>query len=147
LGATSIRCLAEENSSLFCCSTVNALPENCRKILAMKKAILSTLYSGLVIPGLGQVINKQLKKGICILILVFFLFVGTLIKLYLIISNVFETKSGASDTVAVMEKLAAQNLSLLWYLLTAFAILWFYSVLDAYMTGKKLDRLGERDRL
>ncbi len=113
----------------------------------MKKAILSPLCSGLVIPGLGQVINQQLKKGICVLILVFFLFVAALVELYLIISKVFETKAGTSGTVAFMDKLAAQNLSLLWYLLIAFAILWFYSVLDAYMTGKKLDRLEERDRL
>ena len=113
----------------------------------MKKAILSPLCSGLVIPGLGQVINQQLAKGIAILVLVFFVFIATLIKLYLIISKVFETKTGASDTIAVMDKLAEQNLSLLWYLITAFAILWFYSVLDAYVTGKKLDRLEERDRL
>jgi TM2 domain-containing membrane protein YozV len=113
----------------------------------MKKAILSPLCSGLVIPGLGQVINQQPKKGICILILVFFMFVATMIELYLIISRAFETKAGTSDPVAFIDKLAAQNFSLLWYLVTAFAILWFYSVLDAYITGKKLDRLGERDRL
>jgi TM2 domain-containing membrane protein YozV len=113
----------------------------------MKKAILSPLCSGLVIPGLGQVINQQVKKGICILILVFFLFVATIVELYLIISKVFDTKAGTPDSTVFIDKLAAQNLSPLWYLLTAFAILWFYSVLDAYITGKKLDRLGERDRL
>ncbi len=123
------------------------LANDCRKVLAMKKAILSPLCSGLVIPGLGQVINQQLKKGICILILVFVLFVGTMIKLYLIIRGVFETKPDTSDTIAVMDKLAAQDFSLLWYLLTAFAILWFYSVLDACMTGRKVDQLEEGDHL
>ena len=113
----------------------------------MKKAILSPLCSGLVIPGLGQVINQQVKKGICILILVFFLFVATIVELYLIISKAFETKAAIPDSTVFIDKFAAQNLSPLWYLLTAFAILWFYSVLDAYITGKKLDRLGERDRL
>jgi len=112
----------------------------------MKKTILSPLCSGLVIPGLGQIINQELKKGIGLLILVFFLFVATVIKLYLIISNLFETKAGASDTMAVTDKLAAQDLSLLWVLITAFAILWIYSILDAYVTGKKLDRMGEKDR-
>lgn len=123
------------------------MPKDCRRALAMKKAILSPLCSGLVIPGLGQVINQQLKKGICILILVFVLFVGTMIKLYLIIRGVFGTKPDTSDTVAVMDKFAAQDLSLLWYLLTAFTILWFYSVLDACITGRKMDQLGERDHL
>ena len=113
----------------------------------MKKAILSPLCSGLVIPGLGQVINQQLKKGVCILFLVFVLFVGTMIKLYLIIRGVFETKPDTSNTIAVMDKLPAQDLSLLWYLLTGFAFLWFYSVLDACLTGRKVDQLEERDRL
>jgi hypothetical protein len=113
----------------------------------MKKAILSPLCSGLVIPGLGQVVNQQLKKGTCILILVFFLFFAILVKLYLIIRAVLENTAVASGNVSFMDKLAAQNISLLWYLLTAFAILWFYSVLDAYTTGKKLDRLEEMDRL
>jgi hypothetical protein len=33
----------------------------------MQKAIMSPLCSGLVIPGLGQIINQDLKKGIIIL--------------------------------------------------------------------------------
>jgi hypothetical protein len=113
----------------------------------MKKAILSPLCSGLVIPGLGQVINQQLKKGGCLLILVLLLFIATMIKLYLLISKAFETKAGTPGTLSFMDKIEAQNFSLLWYLLTAFAILWLYSVLDAYIAGKKLDRLEERDGL
>ena len=123
------------------------MPKDCRRVLAMKKAILSPLFSGLVIPGLGQVINQQLKKGACILILILALFSGTMIKLYLIVRGVFEAKPDTSDTVAFMDKLAAQDLSLLWYLITAFAVLWFYSVLDAFLIGRKMDQLGERDRL
>ncbi len=32
------------------------------------------------------------------------------------------------------------DLSLLWYLLSAFGILWIYSVMDAYLTGRKMER-------
>ena len=103
----------------------------------MKKAILSPLCSGLVIPGLGQVINQQLKKGVCLLILVLLLFIATVIKLYLLINKAFETKAGTPETPSVMDKIVAQNFSLLWCLLTAFAILWIYSVLDAYIAGKQ----------
>ena len=111
----------------------------------MKKALLSPLCSGLIIPGLGQVMNQELKKGIGLLVLVFFLFISTLIKLYLILHNAFKAAS-ASGNAAVVDRLAEQDLSLVWLLITAFVMLWLYSILDAYVTGRKLDRLGEGDR-
>ncbi len=114
----------------------------------MKKAILSTLCSGLVIPGLGQVINQQLKKGMCILSLVFILFIATLIKMYMVACELFRAEDvDPSNSKSIMQKLEAADLSLLWYLLSAFALIWLYSVLDAYLTGKKIDQLGQGDHL
>ena len=37
----------------------------------MKKSIISPLCSALIIPGLGQVINNNIKKGLIILGIVF----------------------------------------------------------------------------
>ncbi|MFH1292573.1 MAG: hypothetical protein ABIJ44_00415 [Pseudomonadota bacterium] len=45
-----------------------------------------------------------------------------------------------------MDRLKAADFSALWYLLVAFALIWLYSVLDAYLTGRKLDQPGEGDR-
>ena len=106
----------------------------------MKKAILSPLCSGLVIPGLGQIVNEQVKKGICILSAVFVLFIVGVIKLSQIIKALLQNMQMAGpDPAAVMAKLRAQDLSPLWYLLAAFALLWVYSVLDAYVGGRKKD--------
>lgn len=114
----------------------------------MKKAIVSPLCSGLVIPGLGQVINQDLKKGVCILSLVFILFIAGIIKLYRIMSNVLGNMDmNQTDPGMIMSRLRAEDPSILWYLLMALAVLWFYSVLDAYLRGKKIDRSVEGDRI
>ncbi len=107
----------------------------------MKKAIASPLCSGLVIPGLGQIINQDLKKGVCILSLVFILFIAGIIKLYLIMSNTLENMDmNQADPGIIMARLRAEDLSILWCLLMALAVLWLYSVLDAYLSGRKMDQ-------
>ncbi|MCD6560449.1 MAG: hypothetical protein J7L16_01645 [Deltaproteobacteria bacterium] len=114
----------------------------------MKKAVLSPLCSGVVIPGLGQVINHQLKKGGAILIAVFILFSCGITILYHIIKHVmigigpYETRTGV-----IIDKFKSEDFSLIWCLLAALAVIWLYSVVDAYLTGKKLDQNKERDRL
>lgn len=114
----------------------------------MKKTIVSPLCSGLVIPGLGQVINQDLKKGVCILSLVFILFIAGIIKLYRIMSNVLGNMDmNQADPGMIMARLRAEDPSILWYLLLALAVLWFYSVLDAYLRGKKIDQSVEGDRI
>jgi hypothetical protein len=110
----------------------------------MKKAILSPLCSALIIPGLGQIINQHLIKGGCILFAVFILFVGGLFTLYHLLSDALRAeflRSGHSPDI--MDRLKAADFSALWYLLVAFALIWLYSVLDAYLTGRKLDQPGE----
>ncbi|MBC8420243.1 MAG: hypothetical protein KJ573_00950 [Proteobacteria bacterium] len=112
----------------------------------MKKAIVSPLCSALIIPGLGQIINQDLKKGIILLGMVFLLFVAGTIKLIRLINSLF--KSGTidlSDSETIISRLRAEDPTLFWYMGAAFAIIWFYSVLDAYVGGKKIDQSGEGD--
>ena len=52
----------------------------------MKKATRSPLCSAFVIPGLGQIINQNVKKGVCLLLSVLILFVLGVIKLVQLIS-------------------------------------------------------------
>ncbi|MBL7202850.1 MAG: hypothetical protein ISS63_00785 [Desulfobacteraceae bacterium] len=106
----------------------------------MKKAVVSPLCSGLVIPGLGQIINQDLKKGIILLAAVFLLFVMGIIKLVRLIHAVFRTgRVDLSDPEMIMAKLRAEDPSILWYMAAAFVIIWFFSVLDAYLRGRKID--------
>jgi len=110
----------------------------------MKKAILSPLCSGLVIPGLGQVINQQVKKGVTMLAVIFVLLVVFTVHMYRIITDVIQ--SGAlktNDPVVIMNKIKAEDLSGLWLLLGAFFVLWVYSVIDAFLGGRKADKLDE----
>ena len=106
----------------------------------MKKAVVSPLCSGLVIPGLGQIINQDLKKGIILLAAVFLLFVAGIIKLVRLIHAVFRTGPvDLSDPEMIMAKLRAEDPSILWYMAGAFIIIWLFSVLDAYLKGRKID--------
>jgi TM2 domain-containing membrane protein YozV len=114
----------------------------------MKKYILSPLCSALIIPGLGQIINQHIKKGLCILSFVFVLFILGAIKLFFLVNSLF----GGADKEAlnsglIIEKLQRESLFLLWVLLILFAIVWIYSVVDAFWTGKKIESQEEGNRL
>ena len=114
----------------------------------MKKAILSPLCSALVIPGLGQAINQDLKKGVSILFTVFLLFIAGIIKLYTMIRSSADVDAmSLSGSGTITERLRAQDDSLLWCLVAAFAVVWLYSVVDAYLTGKRIDQRGEGNHL
>jgi len=104
----------------------------------MKKALLSPLLSGLVIPGLGQAVNGHLKKALVLLGLVLGILVLAFFSLY---RMVFSTVDG-SPPGSTAERLDATGTTMFWYLLAAFAVLWLYSIWDAYRAGRRLDRSG-----
>jgi hypothetical protein len=114
----------------------------------MKKSILSPLCSAFVIPGLGQIINRDLKKGLFILGVVFLLFVGGAVKLAFIIKSLAtHPEITRHQPGAIMERLQRMDFSPLLVLIIAFAVVWFYSVLDAFWTGKKRDSEEEGNHL
>jgi len=112
----------------------------------MKKAIISPLCSGLVIPGLGQIVNQDLKKGILLLAGVFVLFIAGIIKLVRLIRSILGSDSGdITNPEVIMARLRAEDLTLLWVIGALFAILWIVSVVDAYVKGKQLDSVEHGD--
>jgi uncharacterized membrane protein len=113
----------------------------------MKKAIASPLCSGLVIPGLGQIMNQDLKKGGLLLGGVFVLFIAGIIKLVHLIHSIF--RSGSMDNLTsemIMARLGEQNLTLLWAMAALFVLLWLYAVVDAYVEGRRIDKKEEESR-
>ena len=113
----------------------------------MKKAILAPLCSALVIPGLGQIINQHLIKGGCILFAVFILFVSGIFTLYHLMSAALKAELiNPGHSPDIMDRLKTADFSALWYFLVAFALIWIYSVVDAYLTGRELDQRGEGER-
>jgi hypothetical protein len=107
----------------------------------MKNRFLAPLCSAFVIPGLGQIINQQLKKGVCILATVFLLFVITTLKLYSILKDVsLQSSIDPTDSNLMMAHLRGQNLSLIWILAAIFAVIWLYSIVDALLGSFRRDR-------
>ena len=110
----------------------------------MKKAIAAPLCSAFIIPGLGQVLNKDVKKGLLLLGGVFLLFIIGIIKMVQLVKAIL--KPGNLETLSPDEMMAIirmEDPSLLWVILAVFAALWLYSVIDAFLKGRKIDRTEE----
>ncbi len=109
----------------------------------MKKAILAPLCSALVMPGLGQVINHDLKKGSAILGGAFVLLVVAAVNFFQVLSSALKTSwADSSKQALLIDHLKAQDLSLIEWVSGAFFLIWAYSVTDAFLKGIKLDRSG-----
>ena len=118
-----------------------------RGFYLMKKAVLSPLCSGLVIPGLGQIINQDLKRGILLLGGILLLFVAGIIKFIRLIHSLFAAGTiDISDPEQIMARLRAEDLTTLWVMTALFLLIWIYSVVDAYVRGRRMDEMEERNR-
>lgn len=109
----------------------------------MKKSIVAPLCSGLVIPGLGQILNQQFRKGVILLGLVFLLFVAAAVRLALIIPSLTRTPDLAETLQGAT--VGGGDLLFITALVVGFAILWVYSVVDAFYVALRSERsLGEK---
>jgi len=110
----------------------------------MKKAVLAPLCSALVIPGLGQVINQHIKKGVILLAVDFVLIIVFTIEMYQVLSAVMGTGVlNRDEPEMIMERFMAGDHTSLIFLLVAFGVLWIYSIVDAFLGGRKADELEE----
>ena len=109
----------------------------------MKKSITAPLCSGLVVPGLGQILNGQLRKGVILLGLVFVLFVAGAVKLAFIIPSLTRV-SDLSDP-SEMAALSKGDLLVLAGIAVTFLILWVYSVVDAFWVAWRAEH-SEKER-
>ena len=106
----------------------------------MKKYILSPLCSAIIVPGLGQVLNKRVLKGLIIMGLVFILFIMITIKLALIILEEMEGKDIYALNDLIEIKSLNGDISSLWVMAAVFVFLWIYSIVDAFFEGLKIER-------
>ena len=103
----------------------------------MKKAILATILSALVIPGLGQIINGRFVKGLLALFLAMVSFLGALLSFFW---RMEDAVASHGDPTSFLEALDVADLTLPMCFVGAFALLWLLSVIDALRDGRKLDR-------
>ena len=104
----------------------------------MKKSIAAPLCSGLVIPGLGQILNQQLKKGLILLALVFLLFVAAAVKLAFIVKAM--ARGPDLGEASRQAGVSPGDFFFLAGILGAFAILWVYAVADAFWVAFQSER-------
>jgi predicted acyltransferase len=117
----------------------------------MKKSLKGALISGLVIPGMGQIFLKGYKRGA---ILILMISVGMLIfvlkaveQAFIILENI-ESAGGVLDMNAILNAAAVASTSpansTMNYALSFIFICWLYSIVDAYLLGRRIDReMGE----
>ena len=93
----------------------------------MKKSILSPLCSGLVIPGLGQVLNRHLKKGLILLLIILGLFIALVVKLYGLLKFIVEHPQNYTVSPEGIMNALKTNAPLPFYIIIAiFLGVWIY---------------------
>jgi TM2 domain-containing membrane protein YozV len=105
----------------------------------VKKSIVAPLCSGLVIPGLGQILNQQIRKGVLLLASVFLLFVAGVVKLALII-NVVTRQPDLAGSTQGPTTVGEGDLLFVGGIVAVFAVLWVYSVADAFWVAFRSER-------
>jgi hypothetical protein len=107
------------------------------------------LLSGVIFPGLGQVILKHYKRGIVLMLTVFASLVVMVLKAvqhaFTILEKI-ELAGGVIDiqtiTAAATEASATSDSLIYNLLLLLIVICWIFGIVDAYRIGKKKDLEG-----
>jgi TM2 domain-containing membrane protein YozV len=110
----------------------------------MNIATKAVLYNALLFPGWGQLYLKKYKTGILI---IFAIIAGVLSILWSIIQTtiailkIAPLKKGTVTFFAVVklsiDAIKALNLFYLYLILFFMILLWIFSIIDAYISGKK----------
>jgi hypothetical protein len=107
----------------------------------MKHRYLAPLCSALILPGVGQIINRQMIKGLILIGLTTLILLVAIIKLALDLSaamnQAFSTDMGGAGGGRIMEALRQRDMTWLWIMLGSGLVVWGYSVADAFIHGKK----------
>ena len=116
----------------------------------MKNAIKGMLLSGLVLPGLGQVVLKSYKRGIALMLIVLIAFIAIVVsaaRQAIVVLEKVASEGGAVDMESISHAASQATTSgdhMLYNLaLLLILVCWLVGIVDAYITGKKIDR-GER---
>lgn len=112
----------------------------------MKNSLKGALWSGLVFPGLGQVILKHNKRGVVLMLTVFttlIVIVSEAAQQAFAILERIESEGGMIDVKTITDAAARTSStsgSLIYNLGFLFIITcWIFGTVDAYRIGKKKD--------
>lgn len=113
----------------------------------MKSALKGALISGLVFPGLGQIVLRRYKRGVFIVLAVFVcltVIVVTAVRRGAAILEKIESEGGVIDMNTISEAAAQASATAgdfsftlaVWGLI----LLWIFAVVDAYRLGNTRDK-------
>jgi hypothetical protein len=111
----------------------------------MKKIILAPLLSAFVLPGLGQMVNGQLRKAGLLIAVVSLLFLTLFFKMLYDLNKFFlslppEAYGKNSPTLSTAaQSLSRQDNGLVIILMLLLAGVWVYGVWDAFSVARKRD--------
>jgi hypothetical protein len=110
----------------------------------MNLSTKASVYNALIFPGWGQIYLKKYKKGLFIIIAISAGVISILWSVAQATINILKIapiKKG-TVTLSVVVQLAidavkALNIFYLYLILSSMILLWIFSIIDAYMSGKK----------
>jgi len=112
----------------------------------MKNALKGALLSGLVFPGLGQIVLKHNRKGAFLVFVVLSglaMFVTLAVRQAMVVLEKIQAAGGKLDPETInrtAHQVATDQASQLLNFLFFFLIFcWIFGVIDAYRLGKKKD--------
>lgn len=112
----------------------------------MKNSLKGAFLSGLVFPGLGQIVLKEYRKGAFLIFVVIsslVMFVTLAVRQAMAVLEKIQASGGAIDpeTIArTANQVTTNQASLLLNLLLLFMIAcWVFGVIDAYKMGRRKD--------
>ena len=106
----------------------------------MKPANRGMFYSGVVFPGLGQwVLGRRLRAAL-IVIWELFLALALFLRLWVLVSNTLsEPLSRFELPPELLAQVHKQAYVENWWLLALILAIWIWSIVDAYLIGKKVE--------
>ena len=113
----------------------------------LQKTILAPLLSALVLPGLGQVINRQFRKAGILMAVVSLLFLSLVFKLLFDLNKVLVSlppealEKNPHPFATVAQTLSRGDKTWLLTLLLLLIVVWIYGIWDAFVTARKAPQL------
>ena len=110
----------------------------------MNLATKAALFNALIFPGWGQIYLRNYKKGIFIIIASLAGVVSILLSVLQTTIAILKIAPFKKETVTfivvvqtAINAIKALNLSYLFLILLSMLLLWIFSIIDAYTSGKK----------
>ena len=112
----------------------------------MKNSVKGALYSGLVFPGAGQVVLKQYRRGVALIVLTAACMAAVIRKALqeaFAVLDMLESGGRAADMGAISDAansaVTSSDSHLIQILLFLILLCWIFGIVDAYRTGRHID--------